>query len=1177
METNGPDSIIPYLPPLTEDRRIPELDAAARWEADDVAVYLQRLAMSMRVDSEASTRFSELVSVPDVWAHPLVFTAAWLDDNHVLHEEIRSEWRGLLALLGLSEHNQIAIDFSVIDLSDLSREPWKGATRVTPVDEASGNGVRAPNLMAILHRYMPRLVLTPNQSWNNFEIIRFGARPIGLVIPPILVCPARDYGAVLPEWIYWRCPETGRLADPTRGDRLSIGECNALAHYLDHIITEIQQYFKLGDRDEARLRLRGNLEDALKHYRQDVASVAQRLGQRRAHSTFTTKRNDRQPRLYPFLFDYPIIESGRRQPAVASDTLWKVRPDIDTNVKGAIIVDSEIATQNRLNARSVRIWGEYFLKQVEEIPGVFETIRTLAACEGYAVLRTGDLFTETILHIKGGEVKSHLGLASQYLLPLKPVTLLFATRDQLRENVKLASDDESITVTLDLVVANEEGVERRYRAAETYSRFSQIHEIEPPALLATWPDFQCPHWKNHLLFCASRSGNLVPVQPFSASVAKEALECCDDPVARVNQGFDESFYAPTSNRGSATFPKEQGYEVSLCWMDHAPEALFCGANDPQAQGQLSAGLLLLEALANVEPQEGHWKVGIDFGPINTTAYWAKDEGIRTQPSVARFGGRVKTAFKNHAEPARSILQEEFLPREEVQSPFLSMLQERGHPPSLPRKPLFSHCIHYVGDSVGSTLTPLGSRRAYQRLHFDLRWSRDADNLKRVEDYLAQVGLQTLAELAFNGASFEQIDWYFSYPASFTDLRREQIESVYIRAVEQIGGSESRGVEQRKALQVRQQSEAEALYFIKQQQVNFSSSVITMDVGGQTSDICIWNRRRLRWRNSQHLAGQHILIQYLAHHTGFLDRFPFAEQELQEIKTVIQRLQSEPSKLHQALEIMVNGEAFRRTVDENLPRLRDKEEVRALLLLAEFSLAGLLYYLAKVCAYLDRMGHISATGRLRICFGGRGSLIFRHIAGKNNIASFKRLFLEASGLNWHVEAFNFSDAPKHEVAFGLVVDPAGAAELDWSNPVPRGIIGEELTVGGQTVAPEDALRSKHLDQDWTFTKIPEFERFVDIYQRAFGRIVPLKRHKGEIISRVYNEIQDFKHILKISGGDSALELVNAAEPLLIVVLREFITLMNEHREVILPSLLKLPGGMMLPSFNSFRDLLHKSED
>ncbi|MGH8656935.1 MAG: hypothetical protein ACREV4_00170, partial [Gammaproteobacteria bacterium] len=470
------------------------------------------------------------------------------------------------------------------------------------------------------------------------------------------------------------------------------------------------------------------------------------------------------------------------------------------------------------------------------------------------------------------------------------------------------------------------------------------------------------------------------------------------------------------------------------------------------------------------------------------------------------------------------------------------------------------------DSVGSMLSPLIENRSHRSLQFDLKWSDEPEDLQRIEDYLAQAMLQTLAELASTGANPEQVDWYFSYPDSFTAAQLDRLKSVYAKSVRQIAGA---ATEQPvwTPPRIRQESEAAALYFIKRQQVDFSSKVITIDVGGKTSDICIWNVRRLRWRSSLRLGGRDTLMPYLAKHAGLLNLFPFAKHELEKIRAFLQRLQGEPHKFQQALEILVNSGMFRKAFNDNLRRLRDEPEVRGLLLLAEFSLAGLLYYLAKVYAYLEQAGRPSRTNdKLKICLGGRGSLMFSQSVAAKSVASFERLFYRASGLNWSIDAFSFSDAPKHEVAFGLLIDPAGAGDLDWSAPALEPILGEDLTVGGETVCAAEVFRKEHLGHDWKLDKLPEFEQFVKIYERAFGRMVPLQRYQPKLISRVYNELQDMRHLLT---RDKSARPIDAAQPIFVLVLREFINLMNENGDVISPRLLKFPGGILGPAFNILR--------
>ena len=54
----------------------------------------------------------------------------------------------------------------------------------------------------------------------------------------------------------------------------------------------------------------------------------------------------------------------------------------------------------------------------------------------------------------------------------------------------------------------------------------------------------------------------------------------------------------------------------------------------------------------------------------------------------------------------------------------------------------------------------------------------------------------------------------------------------------------------------------ALYFAKGQAIPFTENVVTIDIGGGTSDLSIWQTNKLLWRNSFRLAGKDVLINYL---------------------------------------------------------------------------------------------------------------------------------------------------------------------------------------------------------------------------------------------------------------------------------------------------------------------------
>ena len=73
----------------------------------------------------------------------------------------------------------------------------------------------------------------------------------------------------------------------------------------------------------------------------------------------------------------------------------------------------------------------------------------------------------------------------------------------------------------------------------------------------------------------------------------------------------------------------------------------------------------------------------------------------------------------------------------------------------------------------------------------------------------------------------------------------------------------------------------ALYFIAEQRAYMVQNAITIDIGGHTSDISIWQSRNLVWRNSLEVAGRHIFIDYLKQNIGLLEQFAKSSPKLAE--------------------------------------------------------------------------------------------------------------------------------------------------------------------------------------------------------------------------------------------------------------------------------------------------------
>jgi hypothetical protein len=112
--------VIPFLPALGPG--LAGLREAGRWEPEQV-LQLRQLSSALKA-GKTNSDFITTTSIPDLWAQPLSFLAVWRDRHHPWFGRVRGEWRGLLALLGLSEVLDLGIRVFDLNLEELRQHPW---------------------------------------------------------------------------------------------------------------------------------------------------------------------------------------------------------------------------------------------------------------------------------------------------------------------------------------------------------------------------------------------------------------------------------------------------------------------------------------------------------------------------------------------------------------------------------------------------------------------------------------------------------------------------------------------------------------------------------------------------------------------------------------------------------------------------------------------------------------------------------------------------------------------------------------------------------------------------------------------------------------------------------------------------------------------------------------------
>ena len=147
------------LPPLNDDHQVPEISIEGEWteETNSILARISHGLKSAKLEQDSE----ELVSVPDVWARTAVVANALYDERHPLHEQIKSEWRGLLALFALIPYHKQTIETEVINLDNLKSDPFKTKAETTQ----SGNFAQVLGAITIL------LLLLDNHADHQLKLL----------------------------------------------------------------------------------------------------------------------------------------------------------------------------------------------------------------------------------------------------------------------------------------------------------------------------------------------------------------------------------------------------------------------------------------------------------------------------------------------------------------------------------------------------------------------------------------------------------------------------------------------------------------------------------------------------------------------------------------------------------------------------------------------------------------------------------------------------------------------------------------------------------------------------------------------------------------------------------------------------------------------------------------------
>ena len=963
------------------------------WEKAGVSDrFLKGLANGLAVaaNEDNTGRINTIDSIPDIWARPIFFQMALyagLNNTHqnfdaALHEKAKGEWRSILAMLALKDMRHLNLTAEAVNLD-----------RNNPGDQ----------LEKILLTMAPKNSITGNNSdWSDIYVFSYNDKLLAITSPTTLVAPAADYSTELAGDLTEPWSSDGRyLTDPI--PYLAPDELNGLHLWLEKLEGNLINTIPLAVQQDNEVCTQ--LLEALDKYKSDVRA--------KAGNNFAKTGNIISAGLNTHIGIFSFLDNMIQPPVVtAKGSAVSIRTSAARqNAKPLLLVSpqmlKDLSVSRRWPLAQFFVWpGLTAININEQSLSGSKTMINNVSLVNAEWRRPEEFFTKHLLIYEGGnafknilKVRGSDALSQNddmsVILPLRQEILDYFTPEEIANRFYIEKVGNEFKVQFTFPLSGKDGNGIEYKVEKSYQESYQevIYLMNDVPVIEIWPNFKRPGWNKYYLYYenseAQNSSNVLGRDFFY--VYPWAYE--------INVAGD------TPNRGLSNL-----YVAKLSGF---PEALICTVNLSTDDGvnarNLEAGIILLSEPKSAPAQMGKvWKLGIDFGTSSTMIYHREGthnpQPLVLQPNlfqVTDSGDKRNRTYLN------------FIPSstpDHQAGSFLSifhLLNNAGKRDTDPIRPLQDGNVFRLSSGDGKDAEDFCANSG--QIDANLKWKDTSLNLKKVEAYIKQICLQSLAEAAKNGA--QNVSWDFSYPTAFSALQQTTFEATCNAAV--VDALNNSGF---KHGNVDHWPESKAAtYYFSQLGTHLASGAVCLDIGAGTTDISVISGLppKIVYHTSLQFAGRYLFQSLYKHYEVFANTpLQFGNMEEEQRNALIDADMRKHSSRYLS----------------NLRTLIVQDEIQKMLQTAQYATAGIFYYLGGLIGLLHDRNIYKENNIPEIYIGGNGSRIFSWICGgtfnSNNryMQVFKDMFVDASGLSLDFD-FNLvlSSTPKIEVAHGMVGD------------------------------------------------------------------------------------------------------------------------------------------------------------
>ena len=953
-------------------------------------------ALGQGLEAGEDARKKGVGSVPDVWARPLLFYSAIRPKSvHPLRESLLEEWRGLLSLLALSEHFGYRLELEPV-----------------PLDERDGPFARA--LMELAPRPV-RLEKEKSCSWRDVFLLRVEGVTIGIFSPLTLV-----YTGVraLPSTL--RLVEGGRLRTPSDAT-----ERRYVLAWVEKLKTRLQEVFSTDDTnpdhtivDEILELLRTFAESLRRGLGLDPGEAAEEPGAELQIADFEADRPS-WSRLASNAVFRELLRPLRIDPTgEPSDLLLKA----GRGQERVLVVTSQLL------CRDVRVWRSLRTKDLGSLDhpqGMLEKFfprghgdfveRHHLAEEGACWIRPELYFLGDILLAS----KNEAPLLAEGGIPYEEVSrrCVWPFRKEILDHfspleVAVALEPKFETIEgglrfsfwlpLQSVVDPKVRIQKDYKLKDPQPGQGTLRYFDPPPVYL-FPRYRTRHWRRYFLFTGGRTARLEPVLE-KGSTAEEVVR----------------------RRGEIEIRQISGEQAF-------PEALVVRLEE----GQLG-GLVLPAKRSERVGLAGsrEMTLGIDYGTSNTNVFLLLPDADQPLPWVLDLDRWLQPIFERNG-PAPQLV-DHFLPTGRVHFPAATHL--RVYDPTLDEHSLLDYFIHFSEEY-----------RLPDNVHSDIKWL----DIAKTQQFIRSLLMLMLLEVT--EAAARRFKVIFSYPRAFSENQQQRLEQTWESAIRELTEEKGRLLNVARGtdpdvlkpvflgLERAVEAVAAGEYFAsrnsegKYEKITIQNpfdraavdtTAVCIDVGGGTSDICIWHRNQRVLDASVLLAGRQIGSWLRSN--GRICELLFSRDAALALKEVEAKPVLFASRLNQ---ILRREEA---EIAKNLIMNSTRPEIDRLRVMLVLEFGAILFYTATLLAAANRLENVDGrigedieTDGVNIHWGGNAAKMLRWIDygrfapdgfAADILRAVLRNGLSDAGLRSRPDTVANKESPGHksEVAGGLIV-------------------------------------------------------------------------------------------------------------------------------------------------------------